>query len=88
MAGKPIKPMSWTMTALMFAWMATVTFGLTMVFNHTMRQQVWSINSDFWKLVVPSDLVAIAILVAAMRFVCNRHLTDENQPNLNMDKGF
>jgi hypothetical protein len=88
MAGKPSKPMTWTMTALMFVWMATVTFGLTMIFNHTMRQQVWLINSDFWKVVVPADLVAIAILVMAMRFTFNRHLAGRDRVNLNTDKDF
>jgi hypothetical protein len=88
MAGKPIKPMSWTMTALMFAWMATVTFGLTMVFNHAMRQQAGSINSDFWRLVVPADLLAIAILVTAMRFTWNRLRVCQARANLNVGKDF
>jgi membrane protein implicated in regulation of membrane protease activity len=73
------KPMSWAMTALLFAWMAAVTIGMTLAFNGAMRHQAASIHSDFWQIAFPSDLVASAILAFAMRLAYNRILTSRCQ---------
>jgi hypothetical protein len=66
------KPMSWAMAALLFASMVAGTIGLTLAFTGVMRHQAASIHSDFWRIVVPSDLVANAILSVAMRWAYNR----------------
>jgi len=67
------KPMSWTVAALLFAMMMTFTFVLDMAFSPSLRHQAASIHSDLWRIAIPSDLVADAILVLAMRFVFNRY---------------
>jgi hypothetical protein len=80
------KPVSWAQAGLMFLWMAACTFGLTMAFNSTMRHQAASIHSTFWQLVVPSDLVAIAVLSFGGRWMLNWGLTRQNRPKLEAHK--
>jgi len=82
-----VKPMSWSMTALMFAWMATCTFGLDMVFSSSLRHQVFSIHSDFWQLAVPGDLLADAILALGVRFAVNWHLPGGNRAKAEINPG-
>ena len=76
------KSMSWVQAALMFVWMTTVTFGLTLAFYPTLRHQLGSFHSTLWQIAVPSDLVAIAVFVIAARFVINLGLTGRNCANL------
>lgn len=68
MAGKPI---SWTMTTLLFVTMMVAEFALNMIFSPGLRHQAISIHSAFWQVVVPADLLADAIFVIAMRAVFN-----------------
>jgi len=67
------KPMSWTVATLLFVMMMMFTFVLDMAFSPSLRHQAASIHSDFWRIAIPADLVADAILVLAMRFVFNRY---------------
>jgi Tfp pilus assembly protein PilN len=76
------KPLSWAQAGLMFLWMAACTFGLTMGFYPSLRNQVGSTHSTLWLIAVPSDLAAIAIFVVAGRFIVNWGLTRQNRPNL------
>ena len=70
------EPLSWTKTALWFLMTLTVTLGLTMAFNSTLRHQVESMHSDFWRVAFPAYFGAIALLAIAMRFVFSRITTD------------
>jgi len=81
------RPLSWTRTTLWFLFTLTVTLGLTMAFNSTLRHQVGSVHSDFWQLAFPADLGAIALLAIAMRFIYNRSLAGRNRANLESHRG-
>jgi len=76
------KPMNWTIAALLFVLMMTFTFVLDMAFSPSLRHQAASIHSDFWRIAIPADLVADAILVLAMRFVFNRYREGRNGAGL------
>ena len=76
------KPMSWTVATLLFVMMMTFTFVLDMAFSPSLRHQAASIHSDFWRIAIPADLVADAILVLAMRFVFNRYRSGRNRADL------
>jgi hypothetical protein len=77
------KPMSWRVAALLFAMMMVTTFLLDMAFSSSLRHQAASIHSDFWRIAIPADLVADAILVLAMRTVFNRFRLGRNRTDLN-----
>jgi hypothetical protein len=79
MAGKPV---SWMKTASWFLMTLTVTLGLTMAFNSTLRHQVGSMHSDFWQLAFPADFGAIALLAIAIRIAFNRSSASRNRVNL------
>jgi hypothetical protein len=76
------KPISWPQVGQMFLWMAACTFGLTMAFYPSLRNQVGSMHSNLWQIAVPSDLAAIAIFLVAARYIVNWGLTRQNRPNL------
>jgi drug/metabolite transporter (DMT)-like permease len=76
------KPMSWAQTGLLFLWMAACTFGLTIAFYPSLRNQVGSIHSTLWQIALPSDLAAISIFAVAARFIVNWSSTRQNRPNL------
>jgi hypothetical protein len=77
------KPMSWTVAALLFAMMMVTTFALDMAFSPSLRHQAASIHSDFWRIAIPADLIADAVLVLAMRAVFNRFRFSRNRTDLN-----
>jgi hypothetical protein len=81
------KPVSWTLAAVWFLFTMTVTLGLTMVFNSTLRHQVGSMHSDFWQVAFPADFGAIALLAIAMRFILNRSSAGRNRANLKTQQG-
>ncbi len=66
------KRMSWAAAGLILLLMTALQFVLDLGFSSTFRNEVGSIHSDFWLIIVPSDLVANTILAVAMRFVYNR----------------
>ena len=76
------KPMSWTIAGLLFATMLALTFALDMAFSPSLRHQFLSFGSDFWRIAVPGDLVADAILVVGMRAVYNRQMARGNRADL------
>jgi hypothetical protein len=79
MAGKP---MSWTIAGLLFLTMLVLTFVLDMAFSSSLRHQFLAFGSDFWRIAVPGDLVADAILVVVMRALYNRQMASRNRADL------
>jgi hypothetical protein len=52
------KRMSWAAAGLILLLMTALQFVLDLGFSSTFRNEVGSIHSDFWLIIVPSDLVA------------------------------
>jgi hypothetical protein len=76
------KPMSWTIAGILFLTMLVLTFALDMAFSSSLRHQLLAFGSDFWRIAVPGDLVADAILVVGMRTVYNRQMARGNRADL------
>jgi hypothetical protein len=66
------KSIGWAQAALLFVAMTAVSVGFTIAFNSAQRHQARLLHSDFWQLVVPSDVVACAVFVIVARFILNR----------------